>query len=338
MTSLSQLESLHRQIVGLRKAGSRFDVGLSQNPSRMRKQLTEIHSRLDQQNVQSADFGVEDLADCELPATYSELLKSGLLRERFSAGFESAIASSRRMKQLHGQLVLSLAYPLILTLLAIVIFFFLSIHVVPQVFDAYGAIHDTDSPYWLPAKMVSQSGPLWAIVVALVLIVIVVLSIVPGRIGRVFFWLPGVRAYYLDLKMVDFAESVAEQWRNGVPRTDALRNAAAANLDRVTAQHVLSVVDADANVSSTSRKDHALLNWLLRAENRHRPAALHVISRLYGIRAHERRQQLVRYLPVMIFVAISVAIGVFYISTIWMPLCELMSELSLPRNSFRVLK
>ncbi len=337
MTSLSQLESLHRQIVGLRKAGSRFDVGLSQNPARMRKQLIEIYSRLDQ-HVQSTDFGVEDLDDCELPATYSKLLKSGLLRERFSAGFESAIASSRRIKQLHGQLVSSLAYPLILTLLAIVIFLFLSIYAVPQVFDAYGAIHDTDSLYWLPAKMVSQSGSLWAIGVAIVLIVIVVLFFVSGRIGRLFFWLPGVRAYYRDLKMADFAESVAEQWRNGVSRSEALRNAAASNLDRATARHVLNVVDADTSVGSTSRKDHALLNWLLRSENRHRPAALHVVSRLYGIRANERKQQLVRYLPVMIFVTISVAIGLFYISTIWMPLCELMSELALPRNSFRVVK
>lgn len=352
MTTLKELLALNQQIVGLRRTGSPVTLGLPRSPSELEARLNQLTSELSSRagadvsyadandgsgNVQQGSVKLQQrLLDSDsLPEPYQQTVEVGIREGRLSAAFEGITESGQMADQLRRDTWVALAYPILVTVIAFIFLGMLAAYSLHQFGTTHYVMRIPKADSTRFATSVSVFGWLWALVpvVFFVLYFFVrwIAAMIPaGKSFRSYAkWLPGYRRFDHDLRLANFADTILQLRRNGVPNSDAI------SLASSVSGHKIPYAKSEKGLSPGSVPP--LLRWaLFEADTSTDDAeaveldSLAIAADMYCERAVRRSHNLSRRLPVITCVAVGIVIVLTYALTVWLPFCNMLNELSAP--------
>lgn len=184
--TLDQLVALSEEMAALARAGVPLDHGLQELgrdlPGRLGKLAGQMGERLEA--GQPLERVVADLG-ATLPPAYRTVLAAGLRSGRLPAALEGVAQTGRRISQLRKSIGLSLVYPLVVLVVAWVLFIFVLTKLTPVMLQVLHDVELTTAPWDDVAQRLSHSAVWWgAIVPAVACVWLAVIWYRSGRVAR----------------------------------------------------------------------------------------------------------------------------------------------------------
>jgi general secretion pathway protein F len=326
--ALEQLIALNDEIAALVRAGVPLDRGLrslgEDLPGRLGQFATQLAERIARGEPLT---DVLAAPTAKLPRLYRAVVEAGIAAGRLPAALESLAGSLRRLAQTRRSVVLSLIYPLILFLLAWVLFAFTASALAPTVYNSFKNLHFSEGESF---RWVAQLGPsvrIWGPLGPLVVLGLAWLwwvgskgaAVAQGvRSTWVFGWIPGLGHMLHVSRTAVFVEVLKLLVENRVPLDRAVLLAAEAagdaELSTAAEEFAAAIRRGEPGLVDDLPGLPPLLRWLIAGGQRNDtllPALRHAADD-YQRRAEYQAELSRVMLPVVVTCTISATIVFAY--------------------------
>jgi type II secretory pathway component PulF len=338
-TRLEQFIALNDEIAALARSGVPMPVGLREfgreYPGRVGRLSTALSERLEA--GESLEAAVAH-ANTDFAPIYTAIVRAGIRSGRLPAALESLSTTVRRIADIRRSSVAALIYPLILLIVASLLFPFVSgtiVHIISMTYDRF----DVARPEWYVAMLQiagfgNRALP-WFWVGMVVFIFVGLrgsrLSIADDR--RWSICLPPLGRVLRAGRTATFAEILATLLENRAPMDEALILAADATGDKHlqrAANDMAQQIRLGDSSSALPSTMPPLVGWLLRADvaPERRVSGLRRMAGGYRRRMAYWGVWLMLYFPIFVSAAIGGAITLFYALLVMAPFYNLLYELS----------
>lgn len=279
--TLKELIALNDEIAALVRAGVPLDTGLIQLSGDLDGRTGRIASRLGEELGRGKTFPEAlQSSGAQFPPIYQAIVEAGIRSGRLSAALETVARSTRRLAEARRTVVASLVYPLLVFLIAWLLFMFF-------VWKIAGALLIVFEDSSVPAarfleaivplgKSVHIWGPGVQIAVVLTFVWWAYRSsqsslLEPASAGKLFGWLPWLGSMVRSYRQAAFAEMLHILIQHDLPLPQAIRLAAEAagtSRTRRGAEQIASAIErGDKLGGSVDRAPgfSPVLEWLLRS-------------------------------------------------------------------------
>lgn len=355
--SLDDLAALNDEIVALVRAGLPLEPGLTGARRDLRGRLGRVVGRLSDR--MRAGASLPEALDAErdaIPPVYRAVVEAGLRSGRPAVALEGLADYVRRYQETRRVLGLALLYPLIVLLLAYILFVGFVVFAAPRFVEAFESLRvpGRAGVAWL--SRVGDWAPVWAPVLPIVLAAVALAWVASGRSGGFassgwfapLRWAPWIGGMLAQARTANVADLLALLLEGGVPLPDAVELAADATGDsalRRDAREVAALIrsgETAANameakwtgVLATERLRFGsfppLLRFLMGVGERRGaivPALRHA-AEVYRRRAVERAEWIRTFLPTLLVLAVGIATVLLYALTLFIPFTSLLEGLS----------
>jgi type IV pilus assembly protein PilC len=337
-----ELVLLNEEIAGMARAGLPLDQGLAALAREMtRGKLRQTTARI-ASDLKSGRTLPEALANqgSEVPPFYAGLVQAGIRSGRLTEVLATLTLYARALRDLRSTVRLSLFYPGVVLVFAVVLFSCVCAYVLPQ-FEQIFEQFDLQLPLltvWTlklgkyPVQLVVIPGVL--LVVAVIVTQVVLRTSVTGRLhwAHVVYAVPTIGTLIRSARLAGFTELLAILVDHELPLPEAFRLAGAATSDPIMAaaarqvEHDLAQGMPLGAVMRERRLVPELIAWMTSwGEQRGRLGpTLHQVAELYRRQA-EMRAAFLRYIlpPFLILVTAGVLVTLF-VFTMILPMYSLL--------------
>jgi general secretion pathway protein F len=353
--SLQDLIALNDELAALMRAGVPLERTLGDMgrdlPGRLGRATAQLAERIDR--GASLPQALEAMPDA-FPKVYRAAVEAGLRSGDLPAVLESLSVVTRRISELRRALALAALYPLIVVLIAVGLFEFLVIKVLPTFLGAF----ESHSPQWLKQMTTLGDGiKAWGPILTNFLILAVfawwfLLRRSPLRGSR----LPWLRGMFDDGRLAVFCELLALLVERATPLPEALCLAADATGNAPLSQAAAKLAEQLRAAQRPGESDPSVdprplaarsalgpaglppfLLWLIGAGARQQTLVsfLQHTAEMYRRRALRRSDWLRVYLPMLLTVFIGGVVTLLFSLSLFVPLTELLIQVSRDGISFR---
>ncbi len=343
---LDELIALNDEIAALSRAGLPLERGLlgfgSEVPGRLGSAAAGLAERLER-GEGLAEARRDDRAGW--PPTSRAAVEAGLRSGRLAAALEDLAAYARGFAELRRAVGLAFLYPVMVLLLAWVLFAAFVVRLLPRLIAGFEGFRLTvpAGARWLAG--LGDSAWLWAPIVPAIVAMLGLAWVWSGRakalrVGPGLRWVPWLRGILADWRASNFAGWLALLIEHGVPLDEAVELAADAAGDpklaasgRAIAEAVRRGETAGASLKAGAEGLPPLLCWMvLSGESRGTLApALRHAAETYRLRALHRAETLRTTLPTLLLLGIGGLSALLYALALFGPWTQLLDTLARPR-------
>lgn len=338
---LEELMALNDEMIALVQAGVPLELGLAEWGEDRTGELGRLSQRLADRLNQGQSLP-EALTESGLPRAYRVIVEAGLRAGRLTVALEGLSKMAWRMGELRRRIGLALVYPMIVMMMAYVMFLFLTTYVIPRlqyIFSDMGlGSQSLEFFTWFWWAWLS-----WAIPVLVVLFVIwwwwssrrgmFSDDGTPAGLAR---FCPGVGRVGKLYQSSRFADLLALLLEHDVPLPEAILLAAETGSDPAMRTAARTVADATSRGLAlpsgipASSGFSPFLHWLItrREEQKGLVLSLRAAADMYRRRAILITDWIQVAFPVMAAVLIGGGATLVYTLTLFLPLTELLETLS----------
>jgi len=241
MTSLEELIAFNDELASLTRAGVPIDLGLSQlsrDPDIANNQINAAVTRRVQNGVSLVDAMTDE--DQLFPPIYQSVVRAGLRCGRLPAALEGLSRYTQSLLDVRQSLRSALVYPLIICVVAYVLFVGSCLFLVPDYDRLFANMGSDGGAVFHVVRMLCDSLPFWVAIPPLLLTALLYVwfrsnssrSMAFRGLPRILSWLPGVSRITADQRRASLAELLALLVEHEVPLHEGLRLAARASGDR----------------------------------------------------------------------------------------------------------
>jgi type II secretory pathway component PulF len=339
--TIDELLALNDEIRAIARTGIPLEIGIKaigqDLPGRLGRLADLIGQRMERGESLATVVSDPNLA---LPSIYCAVVAAGVRSGRLPAALESLSRSVQRAAELRRTVVASFVYPLILLLLATVVFVFTWRVVFPQLRESIGSLVEKTPPTWLQwLTLTSDYGFVWLASIWGVVIVLGGIWLIRSRRASRFAtgwrrW-PTIGSVNAAGRSAAFAEMLALLLEQQVPFIEALCLAGAANGDRrirAAAENLADRIRSGQKAGPAPPGMPPLLSWLILTNA---PSAQLIrILRQTAASQREYAQRvgvfLAVYLPIVFSAIVGGCIAVYYAVLMMVPFIYLLYELGQP--------
>ena len=336
MLSLEDVIALNDEVTLLAQAGVPLDAELATVGRNQRHELTRINAavarRVGRGESLTEAVAVEDDA---LPTIYQHVVEAGLRGGRLPLALEGLCDHWRWSATLKRQLTQAMVYPLVIAVLAYIVFVAILVFQLPVIVDAYRELDVGDGSSLRLILGARKTLPYWGPVPIILLAWIGLLWLAQRRhptlgsnaFTRPLRGVPWLRNALADGNRANIAALAALMMEHDIPEDDSVRLAfGSAGSSRGLAPSV-----------SARRKAHdrssPLLSWALSVESDGNDSdakveALRVARDFYRRRASERVRRLQRWFPVAALIVIGGGMTLLTVVTGFAPFFHLLLDLA----------
>ncbi len=346
---IDRLIALNDEIAALVHAGVPLDRGLTAVGRDTRGRLGHLATRLGErlERGESLDASLEAEGKA-VPSFYRSVVAAGVRSGRLASALEGLATYARKFAETRRAIGLALIYPIIVAMLAYVLFLLFVMLLAPRFssvfatfrFERLGSmtlfdwLHD-HPVYWVP------------VVPALLLLLLAwwvqsghAAVLRPRRLGGVFRLVPGLGTILMQAQAADFADLLSLMVDNGVSLDEAIVLAADATDSpalRSSAVHLAEGIrrgDSLAALSKESRSLPPMLAWVLSTSTTVgslAPALKHA-AETYRQRAGRGAEMLKTTLPAVLLCVVGAVSAIVFIVAVLHPVLRLWYDLAIPIN------
>ena len=339
--SLDELIALNDEISSLVRAGVPLEHGLrslgADLPGRLGRLAGDLSKRLGQGQ------GLADALDEDrdgFPRVYRAVVAAGVRSGRLAAALEGLSATARRAAELRRLMIISLVYPIIVLIVASVVFVFTATKTAPVLAEVSEML-GVEPPWWYQLmQRVNDLGPhvlvyVWIAFISIVVSWLYYSSRAKGLNLRGMRGMPTVSKMLHTGRMASFSDVLAMMVEHDVPLDEAVVLSAEATGDRILKQ--AGTVLAERIRSGSERIElpagfPPLLAWLIASGTSQRQLvkSLRQSANSYRRRAKYYGNWLTVVLPITLSAGVGGAIAFFYVLMVMAPFYHLLTQLSLP--------
>jgi type II secretory pathway component PulF len=168
--TLDQLTALNQELAALARAGVPLDQGLLHLGRDMPGRLGQLASQLGQrlESGQPLDEALRGIG--QMPPAYAALVAAGVRSGRLAVALDDMATLIRRVGEMQRLMVLALIYPLLLLILAMILFSFTLQTYFPIVHEFYHSV-SPDGRALIVVKWMADAQPYWWPAVAVIIAV-----------------------------------------------------------------------------------------------------------------------------------------------------------------------
>ena len=274
----------------------------------------------------------------EFPPVYRAVVEAGLASGRLPVVLEALASGARRLADLRRVAITALVYPLCVVLIAIELFAFYLLKIVPQLLRSFG--DSVPAPLrWL--QSIAPYVELWGFVLPAVIVLLFAAwwyrssraAVFQGRGGR--WWWPSLGRLVSDTHVAAMSEILALLLEHGVPLPTAIE-LASRSVGNPTIEAAGGKTAAALRQGIRPKIDSAelapfppLMRWLLATGEREQtlvPLLRHAAEN-YRKRAMQQADWIRLYLPVILLVLIGGVTTFIYALTLFLPWAQLLEYL-----------
>jgi type II secretory pathway component PulF len=346
--TIDQLLALNEEIAALVRAGVPLERGLVVAGRDLRGRLGRIAAALSKrlsrgESLPEALAGEED----SIPPLYRAVVEAGARSGRLPIALEGLAKYVRGYAEARAAIGLALWYPLLVLTLAYVLFVGLLWTAIPRFVDAFDSLGlGTTAPLrWL--SWVGESVPYWWPVGPVLLFILLIAWVRSGRAAQFragsvsWLWLfPWMRSILANYETANFAELLGLLLEHRVPYPSAIVLAAESTgdtrLTRGASQLAEAIARGESPAAGLAKVERGtflpMMRWVLATgqEQGSLVAALHNLAGVYRKRAQYQADKLSVFLPTVLMIAIGASATLFYGLALFIPLTNLLRELTLP--------
>lgn len=344
--SLSELVALNEEMAALVRAGTPLEQGLAGFGAEMSGRTSEIATRLGQR-LQAGESFSKILADRSmgLPPVWAAMVAAGSRTGRLAEVLESLAATGRRVADNRRSITTALIYPIVVMIVAYLVFVFLVMYLAPVLADAYVDLTGSSQPFVASLAWLGAEGRGWLLLppVAMALILAIEwfrvrrgFATSQGPLGRVVskLW-PAIGRAQNDARLATFTEILSLLIREHTPLGEAIVLAANTTSDD-RARAAANALAHQLESAQSPSEEHLLqlsfppfLRFLLLTGQTRRDLGdvLAATAQHYRERSHRTALQTAMLLPILLSAivggTVTLAVGAV---TIW-PIWELIMRL-----------
>lgn len=251
--TLEQLTALNDEIAALIRSGVPLELGLRDLARDSAGALQEISRSLAER--MGAGASLPEALEAEqtrLPVAYRTVVEAGLRSGRLSTALEALSNHARELVELRRRISLALTYPLIVTVLAYLLFIVFVVNLLDRIRETYELFR---IPTHWSLEFVLRCGAFcarwwWAPPLALAVVLVWWTSTGGARVlnfsgaARPLGWFPGVGRIGRMFRFANFADLLALMIEHQVPLPEALRLAGQAVGDARLARGARALADS----------------------------------------------------------------------------------------------
>ena len=344
--TIEQLLALNQEIVALVRAGVPLERGLLLAARDLRGRLGAVAGALGRRLSRG-----ESLADAlegegrSVPPLYRAVVEAGARSGRLSVALEGMSRYVRGYSEARATIGLALWYPLVVLALAYALFIGLVSLALPRFIHTFESLGMTASAPLRWLNWVGDSVGYWWPVGPILLVVLAIAWVRSGTAARFqspsWSWLyvfPWMRSMLANYETANFSELLALLLEHQVTLSAALVLAAeSTGNSRLTrgARRLAEAIDrgepaAAALATIDQRTFLPMLRWVLAAGGAQGSlaGALHNLGGLYRKRAKYQAEKLAVFLPTILLIVIGASATLFYGLALFIPLVNLLKELT----------
>jgi general secretion pathway protein F len=344
MPTLDDLIALNDELAALAGAGLPLELGFRSGEKGRRDALTRINDTV-ARRVHRGETVEEALRDDEsFPPIYQHVMQAGLRCGRLPAALEGLTRHAQGQLEVRQSLASAFVYPLILCVLAYVLFVGFCRYLAPTLEQTYATLEV--APRW-GMQLVELAGdwlPIWIGLPPLALFVGCYSwrwsdrNAVMGFRGlmRPLNWLPPVSRIAHDHRCATLAEVLALLVSNGVPWREGLPLAAGVTGDprlQQAADALATAADKKNPIDATMpgrRELPPFLGWAL-TQNRDEAGvaeSLRLAANTYRLRAQRRTERIRVVLPILACTLVGGGVTLLYALSLFLPLVQMLQGLA----------
>lgn len=346
VVSLSDLVALNDEMAALVRSGTSLEQGLvelgNEYPGRLGNLATHLGQRL--QSGESLTAILRE-SSSTFPPVWVAMVAAGIRSGRLAVVLESLATTGRRIAEMRRTVGAALLYPMIVVILAYLVFVFLVSYLAPILSDAYLDLTASQEPFVAWLAWLGANAAWWAFWPPAALATLLAVEWFQSRRGFqssigplsnliAYFW-PPIKRSRQDAKFAGFTEILSILIREGTPLPEALELAANASSDsrlqvsatqlaeRISRGQSLSVDDARA------LRIPPLLGFMLStgANRADLSDALAASAARYRERSTDSAARTALVLPIALTAcvggAVTLAIGLIAVWPVWQLLLKL---------------
>ncbi|MBI1347595.1 hypothetical protein GC163_15045 [bacterium] len=312
VASLNDLLVINAEIAALVRAGIPLELGLKRLSTTVSGRLGALADRLviRMESGQTLSQSIATEGDTVSPL-YAAVVEAGLRSNQLSEALESLVSFGRLLQEVQRRVRLALLYPIIVAVVAYVLFCLFLVVLLPSVLQLWDVLSPMRNVL-LPVCLTIQQWAWWWVpgvpLLAYCLIRILAfagrswsdtnfLALEPGGRGiSVGSWIPGVSGVFRDLDRAQSAHMLSLLLQHEIPLPEAMRLVARLTGSRKLSAAYQRLADGLERGHSLAAEVHfetrlpPLISQLLRAGalDRELPAALGIAADIYRRRALRR--------------------------------------------------
>jgi general secretion pathway protein F len=346
--TIDQLLALNTEIAALVRAGVPLERGLVVAGRDVRGRLGRIATALSRRlsRGESLPEALEGEAQA-IPPLYRSVVEAGARSGRLSIALEGMARYVRGYSEARAAIGLALWYPVLVLSLAYVLFVGLVSIAVPRFVEGFGSLglYVAASLRWL--SWIGESASYWWPVGPILLAMFFfawVRSGAAARFGaRSWNWLrlfPWMRSILANYETANFAELLGLLLEHRVPYPSAIVLAAQSTgnprMTRGARQVAAAVARGESAATALGTIDRGtflpMMRWVLATgqEQGSLVTALHNLADVYRKRAQYQSDKLAVFLPTILMIGIGASATIFYGLALFIPLANMLRELTLP--------
>jgi general secretion pathway protein F len=347
--SLEELIALNDEIIALTRAGMPLERGLMNLGSDLPGRLGAITTRLGER--MSAGMSLPDAiaaSEGELPRVYRAVVQAGIQSGRLPVALEGLAMFARGFVEARRAIGLALWYPMIVAVMAYVLFIFVILGVIPRFIHAFEELR---IPVHSAIQALSWAGEtvwIWGAIPPGLTILFVIAwigsrrasSLGGGRsywVLRGFPWMGSMLTWF---EASSFAEILALLLEHRMPYPDALILAGEASGDLAlvrASRELAESIRQGVLPSEVKRKPGAippLLRWVIATGPRQGDLVgqLKQMAARYRAQARLQADKIRLVLPTILFLAIGMSATLMYSLALFVPMSSLWQALAGPNS------
>jgi len=341
--TLDDLIALNDEICGLVRAGVPLELGLHSMPNEYPTRLKNITNRLaDKMSTGLSLAAALDEEKGQIPGIYRAVVSAGIKSGRLPEALESLSESSRSFLDLRQKIRFACIYPGIVLMTAYFLFLFILWNIVPSLSQTFEVFRLPEGKtIGLLETLAASSGTWWPIGPLLVLLWGIWSFFtresrhadVDSGLG----WLPGIHTISRNFNQSRFAELSALLLERGLPLHESITLAAEATGDFqliADSSAVSKELQSGHSLSETLKNNsyyNQFLQWMLILGEQEGQLAtsLRQVNEIYRRKAFFAADWVKVCFPVALVVVIGGGATMFYALTLFLPITDLLTELSL---------
>ncbi|MBI3466104.1 MAG: type II secretion system F family protein, partial [Planctomycetes bacterium] len=280
------------------------------------------------------------------PPVYRAVVESGLKAGRLSVALEGLANFARNFAEMRRAIGMAMVYPLVILTIAYGLFVFLVLVILPRFLATYSFFRLPGDRILVVLARLRETLPLWGPVVPVALVLVGVWWIQSGRAmlvqsawaRRTLGWLPWVRGMITNSQAACFAELLSLLVEQEVPLHESIRLSAQATGDEDMIEQAGELAASAQRGDSvpvalrTATVFPPMLRWLMVTglERGMLASALRHAAETYRELSLHQASLVKQLLPVALLLAIGATATFLYCMSVFVPLTELLYELSAP--------
>ncbi|WP_422930354.1 type II secretion system F family protein [Singulisphaera sp. PoT] len=345
--SIGDLIALNDEITSLSRAGLPLERGLGAVGRDLRGTLGAAMGRLSKrmESGQSLDEALRAESD-QFPPVYCAVVEAGLRAGRLPAALENLAGFIRSYEDSRRSIGLAIWYPLVVLILAYVLFLLVLENVIPRLISTFDSLEIPRTATLRSLDWLSNHILYWGPILPALLLAFAVAWTLSGRaanfqvrgVGSPVRWFPWMRSLLAQLEAANFAQLLGILVEHHVPYPEAIRLAAQSSGDPALARAAASLASAseqgqvDFRSQPISSKLQPLLRWILASGygQASLSVALRQIAAIYRKRATQQAEKLRILLPMVTLIGIGMTATLLYGLVLFVPLASLLRGLTRP--------